>query len=617
MRRGIPLRLGVCCARRRPDGGIWELSAYELGLWPGSNINMSARVLAMRLLLARAAASRNKSSSEVEGYIVPVKEAEAITAEAKGGAWELRRSSRWAGQLSSSAQWVFRALQASHVPLVFQDGLHDMIRLYDLFVGDVPKNYAKFGESWTNLFPAIFDTRSLDAYFAAEFQDDVHQKLGKNPSMHFKELGIYTHRASSAKLGLVGSTGIGSTARAAMIVAEDFLPRIGDVLDMKGGGVCTVPDVQVQKLPSRLKREDSGRTSSTELSTAVKMGAQARRTPAPLRLGARCNTTEASTSISAHGDPMPRKRRLDRDSSSEDAVAAFADASLDARISHRKLLGRLSNRVTVDGIRLRLDSSSQEAITQVLRRFHRVAAASASDAVQCGKRRRCEEGVETTPADREMVNEVDPCPQHSPVCSPDDLPDVADCSLDASVGEALAEECKAVEADDADDTMQNPGCKAEEADDTRQSPVSLSTAPQTPHKQRQQHGGAGCPSTSAIQAQREGEKAVHLLDDANDPREQCSTSAVSELGSPVCPFHPPISVPTKANRPTVGDLVGIVATAHTMKMCGGIGLAVRIVEDSHDDQPYKVEGYSCWLYDADVKLLIQAGTNTTVNEEVM
>eukprot|EP00928_Gymnodinium_smaydae_P005354 TRINITY_DN11829_c0_g1_i2.p1 TRINITY_DN11829_c0_g1~~TRINITY_DN11829_c0_g1_i2.p1 ORF type:complete len:261 (+),score=69.88 TRINITY_DN11829_c0_g1_i2:81-863(+) len=112
LRCSLPLRMGICCARRVPDDNTWELRSHEVGLWPGCCLSMPQPLLARRLRQAKACAGAELAEGQ------------------------RRRGSRWSDQLACSAQWVFTALRASNAPLVFRDGLSCIMRLHDLFVGD-------------------------------------------------------------------------------------------------------------------------------------------------------------------------------------------------------------------------------------------------------------------------------------------------------------------------------------------------------------------------------------------------------------------------------------------------------------------------------------------------
>ena len=216
---GLPLRLGVCCARWSPEAGQWELRGHEVGLWPGGNLEMTADVVARRL---RAAASAEAAARKGEG---------------PGGA---RLGSRWVGQLASSAQWVLSAIHKTGVPLLLHDGLPDVLQLFDKFSGEVPARHVDFGRAWIELFPLVFDTlviaqdgqSDVAPGSSAASLDELHKQSWDQarqgaPPARFREEGLWTHRASSLRLGLAAGIKTGSAARCSMAVAEVFLAQMG------------------------------------------------------------------------------------------------------------------------------------------------------------------------------------------------------------------------------------------------------------------------------------------------------------------------------------------------------------------------------------------------------
>jgi hypothetical protein len=58
--------------------------------------------------------------------------------------------------------------------------------------------------------------------------EELHEQLWScaENDVTFKELGLYTHRAASRRLGLVAGPGQGSVAREAMAVAESFIVQM-------------------------------------------------------------------------------------------------------------------------------------------------------------------------------------------------------------------------------------------------------------------------------------------------------------------------------------------------------------------------------------------------------
>jgi len=230
--RALPLRLGLCCAIWRDSHRHWELRSHELGLWPGSVLEMPADVLKARWQAA--------GCGQKDGALV----------------------SRWAGQVANSTRWVLAALHAKRKPLVVHDGLTDVLQLYDKFTGNLPADHLEFGRAWMEQFPIVLDTRLIaeqdeeqkelptapietppaltkwrcmpgSGGGLAELHKDLLEAprpLRAVPSARFKEQGLYTHRASSGRSGIVTNSGIGSVARGAMEVAEVFLLLMGHKL---------------------------------------------------------------------------------------------------------------------------------------------------------------------------------------------------------------------------------------------------------------------------------------------------------------------------------------------------------------------------------------------------
>lgn len=260
----LPLRLGVCCARWQEKEGLWDLRSHEIGLWPGSCLEISAEL----------ALSRRKH-------------AEASGAQLCSG------KSRWAAQLSSPARWVLNTVQQAKVPLILHDGLFDLLQLHDKFIGDVSPAHMLFGGSWIKQFPAVFDTRllALEALTtsrdglssppvpipgtggpAASSPGELLEKMirqlqeGKKerPALlgSFRELGSFRHRASCARSGLVTAPGGGSCARRAMEVAELFVLQVGIHL-----GCAEPPEPE-----SKRRRVDSAREcSDTDLASSTNL----------------------------------------------------------------------------------------------------------------------------------------------------------------------------------------------------------------------------------------------------------------------------------------------------------------------------------------------------------
>lgn len=200
----LPHRLGLCCGVWCRDRCLWELRSHELGLWPGAHLEMPAKALQA---LRRAAGKASQPDA-----------------------------SPWAGLLAFSSRWVIEALRLARVPIIVHNGLADLLQLFDKFAGRVPSGHLEFGRAWIEKFPVVLDTCLLaddeEAFVLAPCPRQLHKNLldtprsrGHNPPApaRFKEHGLYTHRASSGLNGLIANSGEGSTARAAMEIAEIFL----------------------------------------------------------------------------------------------------------------------------------------------------------------------------------------------------------------------------------------------------------------------------------------------------------------------------------------------------------------------------------------------------------
>merc|ERR1711862_840829 len=61
----------------------------------------------------------------------------------------------------SHATKVLMALREAKVPLVFHNGLLDILHIYDKFIGNIPGEYPDFGKAWLDQFPLLFDTRLI------------------------------------------------------------------------------------------------------------------------------------------------------------------------------------------------------------------------------------------------------------------------------------------------------------------------------------------------------------------------------------------------------------------------------------------------------------------------
>jgi len=262
-RNALPLRLGLCCCRWKADLQVWELRSHEIDFWPGGSLSISRELQLARFRLSKvAAASTAKTAAgavaKAEKQLLPAEAPAAVTAlsepqpqqqgaplEAAGAQQQqqqhLQQRSRWSAQLACSLQWVIAALHRAQPPLVVHDGLLDLLQLHDKCAGDVPKGHLEFGHAFVGLFPVVFDTCLLAQEWRSKptglkqdvtlTLDELLRQMWKDSPNNgetacFKELGLFTRRASSTRRRIVEGGGLGAVARGAMAVAELFLLQI-------------------------------------------------------------------------------------------------------------------------------------------------------------------------------------------------------------------------------------------------------------------------------------------------------------------------------------------------------------------------------------------------------
>jgi len=227
MQQHLPSRVGLCCCKWNVESAEWELRSHELGLWPGDLLTIPDEIHASRF---RAAVEESHQA------------AKACTP-----------SKKWTSQLASSTKWVVASLLDVRVPVVVHNGLADLLQMCDKVLGRNPTSTVEFGAQLSELFPIIFDTAVMqdDADSPSRHRcdgqaafDDLYDHLFKfskqeesKSQIKIKEVGLYTHRSSSTKNGLVFGRGIGAAARDAMCIAEAFLVS----MDMK---LCGRSDVE-------------------------------------------------------------------------------------------------------------------------------------------------------------------------------------------------------------------------------------------------------------------------------------------------------------------------------------------------------------------------------------
>jgi len=266
VRNALPLRLGLCCCRWKADLQVWELRSHEIDFWPGESLSISQQVLLARFRLSKVAAASLAEAAaagavaKAEEQLLPAEAPADVAAlsepqpqqqeaplEAVGAKQKQQKQqqqqqrSRWSAQLACSLQWVIAALYRAQPPLVVHDGLLDLLQLHDKCAGDAPKGHLEFGHAFVGLFPVVFDTfllaqegrstqtgKKQDATLTLEeLLRQMWEASPKNGAPAcFKELGLFTHRASSDRLRIVVGGGLGAVARGAMAVAEVFLLQV-------------------------------------------------------------------------------------------------------------------------------------------------------------------------------------------------------------------------------------------------------------------------------------------------------------------------------------------------------------------------------------------------------
>lgn len=211
--RFLPLQLGLCCGRwREADGGFWELRSHEFNLWPDKQRIFTADMQSLRFLRQHGfdfnaffelAHSYSRLPQATDGKPATSKKIDP-----------------------RHATNVLSALRDSRLPLIFHNGLLDLLHLHDKFVGDLPSDHAAFGKAWLQNFPLMYDTRLI----AQEGQNQIFRLSSR---LTLEEL--HRHFTSSApggapclrieKSGPVGSdrSAHGSAGKDAQLTAEVFL----------------------------------------------------------------------------------------------------------------------------------------------------------------------------------------------------------------------------------------------------------------------------------------------------------------------------------------------------------------------------------------------------------
>ncbi|CAE8661890.1 unnamed protein product, partial [Polarella glacialis] len=118
-----------------------------------------------------------------------------------------------------------QALLEAKKPLVFHNGLLDLLHLYTNFVSDIPTDHHEFGQAWVAKFPLLFDTRNI----AQEGQYNVLQHVGgltlEELHRHLSGLHASQMPVRFERLGPLPAAGQahGSSGYDAVLTAEVFV----------------------------------------------------------------------------------------------------------------------------------------------------------------------------------------------------------------------------------------------------------------------------------------------------------------------------------------------------------------------------------------------------------
>jgi len=146
----LPLQLGVCCGRLKPQQttpgvAAWELRAHEFNMWPQERRLFVSDLQSLRFLRSHGF-DFNAFFEQAHSYTrLPAAEnAEALKK-----------------LPPSHATRILSAIREAKVPVVVHNGLLDLLHLHDKFLGDLPDSGDAFGKSWVSHFPLLFDTRYI------------------------------------------------------------------------------------------------------------------------------------------------------------------------------------------------------------------------------------------------------------------------------------------------------------------------------------------------------------------------------------------------------------------------------------------------------------------------
>jgi len=207
----LPQRLGICCGIWQPFDRCFQLSSYDIAIFPGLP---GTQHPAVRRFMTNKVRTKNAN---------------------------------WQEYMSAAMVMVLKALQEAKCPILVYDGLTDVLQLFDKFLGPVASQEMCF-ETWLQHFPAIYDVKWMALQDLPgevmmppglkRWRCDPQQALlglwkglystpaegGRRPK-RFREVGPFDFRAQ-AVISLkkpCGYEGEGYMGRMAMMIAEIFV----------------------------------------------------------------------------------------------------------------------------------------------------------------------------------------------------------------------------------------------------------------------------------------------------------------------------------------------------------------------------------------------------------
>lgn len=201
----LPLQLGICCARRRDETGSWEMKTHEFNLWPQERRIFAADMQSLKFLRQHGF-DFNKFFEKAHSY---------------SRLQPLGQAPKTKPRLTDASP-ILDALRQAHRPLVFHNGLLDLLHLYDKFIAKLPDSREAFCADWIKQFPLLFDTRNI----AQEGKHQVLKHVGglslEELHRHFQTLKDLTLKFTHVGVHANGPAH-GSSAKDAQLTAEVFV----------------------------------------------------------------------------------------------------------------------------------------------------------------------------------------------------------------------------------------------------------------------------------------------------------------------------------------------------------------------------------------------------------